>query len=102
MKCLLLTGWIATAVHAADKTRSKAAKSTHHTLRYVTASKNHWGIRQGKWKLVHLGGYHLFDLSRDVSETNNLATQHPEIVQRLVALNEKERRKGCYRAEPER
>lgn len=46
-------------------------------------------IRDGKWKL-HLNrrrnkGVELFDLSVDPSETNNVAEQHPKIVDQLSA-----------------
>lgn len=43
-------------------------------------------IRKGKWKLVQLGDnspWELFNLSMDRTETNNLASQHPEIVKEL-------------------
>jgi arylsulfatase A-like enzyme len=44
-------------------------------------------IRYGKWKLLcDYGGGRpmLFDLEADPSEANNLANQHPEIVERLA------------------
>lgn len=50
------------------------------------------GIRQGSWKLVHMpppygnGEWQLYDLSRDLAETNDLAADMPEKVAELEAL----------------
>jgi len=44
-------------------------------------------IRQGKWKLIYLHTdrtIELYDLSEDISEERNLASQHPEIVKDLA------------------
>ncbi len=50
-------------------------------------------IRKGNWKAVKLnvdrdpqGITELYDLSKDISETNNIASSNPEIVNRLEAL----------------
>ena len=71
----------------------------HHSI------KGKFSIRQGKWKLcLHPGSggwsnlkdsdarkqglpeYQLYDMEKDVAETTNLAEQHPEKVEQLVAL----------------
>ncbi len=48
-----------------------------------------WAVRSGDWKLVgereHVG---LFDLSTDVSESNDLATKMPEKAAELIALHD--------------
>ncbi len=44
-------------------------------------------VRQGKWKLYldYDGGHvQLYDLSADISETRNIANNHPDLVQRLT------------------
>lgn len=43
-------------------------------------------VREGKWKLIRVktDPILLFNLEDDLSETKNLATQHPEIVKRLL------------------
>ncbi|MGB7346336.1 MAG: sulfatase/phosphatase domain-containing protein, partial [Pirellulaceae bacterium] len=60
---------------------------------------NHWGpsgpgigpssaIRKGDWKLIYYhdaSNYELFDLSKDLSETNNLADSHPQVREKLAA-----------------
>jgi len=59
-----------------------------------------WGlgkaVRDGHWKLVssdrfgipNRGEWQLYDMQTDKSETNNLAQQHPEIVNKMVAQYE--------------
>jgi arylsulfatase A-like enzyme len=50
-------------------------------------------VRKGQWKLVdwrdfdkkHDSGWQLYDLNKDVSEKNNLAAAHPELVTELSA-----------------
>ena len=44
-------------------------------------------IRDGKWKLVAQGikgKWELYDMEADRSETNNLAKQHPEVVEKMA------------------
>ncbi len=79
----------------------------HHSI------NGSFAIREGNWKLAlspSSGGWsaprpgtpaarslartQLYDLSRDLGETNNLALAHPEIVTRLTALLEQQVREG--------
>jgi arylsulfatase A-like enzyme len=74
----------------------------HHSI------NGSFAIRQGQWKLelcpdsggwsaprpgsaaaMGLPGVQLYDLSRDVGETNNVQAAHPEVVARLTRLLEK-------------
>jgi len=58
------------------------ARSPHTELYYGFE-----GIRQGNWKVVKLrNAFHLFDLSTDIGEQNNIAAQHPEKVTELRGL----------------
>lgn len=45
-------------------------------------------VRDGRWKAVRWGGvkqpWSLFDLDADVGEKNDVATEHPDVVRRLV------------------
>jgi arylsulfatase A-like enzyme len=49
-------------------------------------------MRHGDWKLVRMGGkartgnagWELYDLSKDLAETNNLAKDHPDLLQQLI------------------
>jgi arylsulfatase A-like enzyme len=66
------------------------AKSPHQA--YFFRGK---AVRSGKWKL-HLGGgrrrrpkgpnVQLYDLGSDISEKNNVAAEHPKVVERLTKL----------------
>jgi arylsulfatase A len=79
----------------------------HHSI------NGSFAIRQGNWKLAlspSSGGWsaprpgtpaarrlppaQLYDLSRDLGETNNLAADHPDVVARLTALLERQVRAG--------
>ena len=63
-------------------------------------------IRKGPWKLIPAVGQtakkaarptELYQLESDLAETNNLATQHPEIVKELTALLDQIREAGRSR-----
>jgi arylsulfatase len=45
-------------------------------------------VRKGNWRLTALanGGWQLFDLAHDLSETNNVAAEHPEKVREMKSL----------------
>ena len=44
------------------------------------------GVRMGDWKAVRdHQTLELYDLSKDIGETNNVAAAHPEVVRRLEA-----------------
>lgn len=60
------------------------------------------GIRKGDWKLVSRPargstGAELYDLSKDIGETRNVAAEHPQIATELLDLLEKIRRDGRSR-----
>jgi arylsulfatase A len=54
------------------------ASTPHDAYFYRTAA-----VRSGNWKLINGG---LYDLSKDISESNNVAKDNPEVVARLKAL----------------
>jgi len=58
-------------------------REPHHALYFLLY--DHAAIRSGNWKLARVDGHpwELFDLSSDRTETRDLATEHPEITQRL-------------------
>ena len=65
-----------------------AAKSPHEAFFYYRG-KNLQAVRSGKWKLRRVKkNTELYDLQADISEKNNLAGKHPEIVKRLTGLME--------------
>ena len=77
---------------------SATAPSPHDVLHWENGK--HWAVRQGDWKLVHNGpattengqkipktDNFLSNLTQDVTETKNVADQHPDIIQRLTNLH---------------
>jgi arylsulfatase A-like enzyme len=68
-------------------------------------------LRKGPWKLIPAGGakpgkkskpgaaagVQLYNLTDDLGETNNIASQHPEIVQEMTALLQRVREQGRSR-----
>ena len=56
----------------------------HDSLFWSEGSTGAGAVRIGNWKLfIDQTNYQLFDLGADVSETTNLAAQHPEVVRQL-------------------
>ncbi|MGC6424457.1 MAG: sulfatase [Lentimonas sp.] len=53
-----------------------------------------YGVREGDWKYLRMGGQkyqlgpELYNLSEDVTESNNLINEHPEVVERMEQLLE--------------
>ncbi len=49
-------------------------------------SEKGWAVRKGRWKLLtNKGGPELYDLEADLSETRNLVSAEPEVVEELLA-----------------
>jgi arylsulfatase A-like enzyme len=69
--------------------RGEAAAPSRNLFWTSGSEEGWWAVRSGDWKLVgekaKLG---LFDLSKDVSETNDLAKQMPEKVAELTKLHD--------------
>ncbi|WP_395752091.1 sulfatase [Prosthecobacter sp.] len=62
---------------------ARSVRGTLYSL-YGLKERRLQSMREGRWKL-HLGAQpKLYDLQRDVSETTDVAAQHPEIVQKLT------------------
>jgi arylsulfatase B len=68
----------------------------HETLFWRQGGKT--ALRHGDWKLVRMGkrlvagkaNWELYDLSKDISEENNLAAAEPERLAELVEIWEKQ------------
>jgi arylsulfatase A-like enzyme len=61
------------------------AKSPHEAFYYYRGNKLE-AVRSGKWKLRRTKQTELYDLEADISEKNNLASEHPEIVAQLTKM----------------
>ncbi|MDP1590420.1 MAG: sulfatase [Prosthecobacter sp.] len=63
--------------------QAKSRRTTLYSL-YGLNLKRLESMREGRWKLHLSPKPQLFDLQADVSETTDVSTQHPEIVQKLT------------------
>ena len=69
----------------------KAGKQTQHEMLYWEYGTQ-TAVRFGHWKAIRTkkdASWELYDLSKDVSETNNLAADHGEILDKMIAFAEK-------------
>jgi arylsulfatase len=69
-----------------------AQQETHESLYW--GFKNKQAARRGKWKAVRQpmgsGPTELYNLEEDPSESNNVAEAHPDVVQQMEAIMERE------------
>jgi arylsulfatase A-like enzyme len=109
---LTLAGAHGSAVHPFDgkdawATLADGAPSPHEDI-LINVELFRGAIRKGSWKLVkHAllpGNTELFDLSIDIGETNNVAPNHPDIVDdltaRLVAYAKEQKMSEWFKAQP--
>ena len=83
--------------------KNDRAKTPHDVLHWQIGQGNNsrWAVRQGDWKLIGnpldtskkapitpKDKLFLVNLKKDVNEMKNLASEHPEITQRLKKLHE--------------
>jgi arylsulfatase A-like enzyme len=61
------------------------AKTPHEAFFYYKGKKLE-AVRSGDWKLRRAKKVELYNLAADISESNNLVSAHPEIVERLTAV----------------
>jgi N-acetylgalactosamine-6-sulfatase len=67
------------------------SKTVYWDWRKTNKSKDFWaatGVAEGKWKLLHnekLKKTELYDTSKDFKEASNVAKDHPEVVEQLLA-----------------
>ena len=71
---------------------TSAQQETHESLYW--GFKNKQAARRGKWKAVRQpmgsGPTELYNLEEDPSESNNVAEAHPDVVQQMEAIMERE------------
>jgi arylsulfatase A-like enzyme len=82
----------------------KEGATSPHEAYYYFRGNGLQAVRSGKWKL-RLGGKKadtLYDLRADISEQNNVADEHPEVVERLAKLAEQMRQEIRKNRSPHR
>jgi len=72
--------------------KGDAAGDPHAQLFWRYLRRGIWAIREGDWKLVKMRGKNetprLYDLSKDLAETTDLAARHPDRVKAMQAAYE--------------
>ncbi len=68
-------------------TNPKETKSPYDAF-YYYISDDLTAVRSGKWKLWFKEN-ELYDLENDIAETNNIYSQHPEVIEKLNKLGDK-------------
>ena len=75
----------------------KAEQKEHEFLYWEFEETNQVAVRMGDWKMVSKDGKpHLYDLSKDVHEDNDLAAQHPDIVKKMVEIAHSQHTESPY------
>ena len=75
----------------------KAEQKEHEFLYWEFEETNQVAVRMGDWKMVSKDGKpHLYDLSEDVHEDNDIAEQHPEIVKQMVEIAHSQHTESPY------
>ena len=75
----------------------KAEQKEHEFLYWEFEETNQVAVRIGDWKMVSKDGKpHLYDLSKDVHEDNDIAEQHPEIVKQMVEIAHSQHTESPY------
>ena len=75
----------------------KAEQKEHEFLYWEFEETNQVAVRMGDWKMVSKDGKpHLYDLSKDVHEDNDIAEQHPEIVKQMVGIAHSQHTESPY------
>ena len=75
----------------------KEGQQAHDFLYWEFEETDQVAVRMGDWKMVSKGGKpHLYDLSVDVHEDNDLASQHPDIVKQMVEIAHSQHTESPY------
>ena len=63
----------------------------HPYLYWEFAETDQTAVRMGDWKLITIHGTpHLYNLSNDLHEDHDIANEHPDIVQKMIEIAQKE------------
>ena len=69
----------------------KSGQREHEFLYWEFSETDQMGLRMGDWKLVIIKGIpHLYNLSADIHEDNDLASARPDLVEKMVGIIRRE------------
>ena len=72
-------------------TGNDAAQEKHEFLYWEFHETNMMALRMGDWKLVvQNGNPRLYDLSKDLHENTDIASQHPDVVKQMIEIIHRE------------
>lgn len=72
-------------------------QAVHPFLYWEFDETDQIGVREGDWKLIVKSGKpHLYNLADDIHEDNDIAAGHPDIVNRLIDIIEREHTPNPY------
>lgn len=75
----------------------KADQPKHEFLYWEFEETDQVAVRMGDWKMVSKSGKpHLYDLSKDVHEDNDIASQHLDIVKKMVEIAHSQHTESPY------
>ena len=75
----------------------KEGQQAHDFLYWEFEETDQVAVRMGDWKMVSKAGKpHLYDLSKDVHEDNDIAEQHPDIVKKMVEIAHSQHTESPY------
>ena len=75
----------------------KEGQQAHDFLYWEFEETDQVAVRMGDWKMVSKAGKpHLYDLSVDVHEDNDIAEQHPDIVKKMVEIAHSQHTESPY------
>ena len=69
----------------------------HEFLYWEFSETDQFGLRMGDWKLVVIKGIpHLYNLAEDIHEDNDLASERPDLVSKMVGIIRREHTPSPY------
>lgn len=75
----------------------QTGQAVHPFLYWEFDETDQIGVREGDWKLIVKSGEpHLYNLADDIHEDNDIAAGHPDIVNRLIDIIEREHTPNPY------
>ena len=75
----------------------KGEQKQHEFLYWEFAETQQFGVRMGDWKMVVKKGTPLlYNLASDIHEDNDIAAQHPDIVEQLLDIIRKEHKENSH------